>query len=240
MQEAPQRLTDPLGNKMMGKLESWIIGLFLGIACPVLTFTAFWWSAAFLYMRVPGSSPSRVIASAVTGLCLGILLDAFFLRRWVRRFYSAHPGSLILLHLGLTPIAVALFMGFPVGTIILGIGAGAAMGRRAHHRHMDEICALLFLRKTACLAASVTTVAALPIGVLALREQHILEMLESVSGVDATRLRGFFGLALIGLLCLVLFVTQYGLTRKAGLLAFAWGSGKALRRGPAQTRASRD
>lgn len=208
----------------MSKLESIIIGLFVGIACPVLTFVVFWWSAALLYMRVPDFPLNIVIASALTGFSLGLLLDVLFLRRWVRTFYIANIWLMIILYLGLSFIAVGFFMGLPGGTFVLGISAGIYMGRRESHVHNDWINAFPALRKTALIAASVTTLAALPIGILALNEQNILNMLENVSGLDQDSIQGFAGFILVGLLCVLLFLIQYWFSRKAGLIAFNMGN----------------
>jgi len=208
-----------LGNKTISRLESIIVGLFVGIACPLLSFVAFWWSAALLHMRVPEFPLSMVIAAALTGLGLGLLLDVLFLRRWVRRFYMANLWLMIILYLGLSIVAVAFFMGFPVGTIALGTIAGIYMGRRATHAHIDCINAVPTLRITALIAASVTAVAALPIGILALNEQGVLRMLENLSGINQASLRGAAGFTLVALLCVLLFLIQYWFSRKAGFLA---------------------
>ncbi len=209
---------------MMSKLELIIIGLFVGIACPLLTFVVFWWSAALLHMRVPDFPQSIVIALALTGLSLGLLLDVLFLRRWVQTFYMANIWLMIILYLGLSIVSVAFFMGLPVGTFVLGISAGIYMGRRENHVHSDWINTVPALRKTALIAASVTAMAALPIGIFALNEQGILKMLEDVSGLDQTSIRGFAGFTLVGLLCVLLFLIQYWFSRKAGLLAFNMGN----------------
>lgn len=134
---------------------------------------------------------------------------------------------MIILYLGLSIIAVAFFMGLPVGTIVLGITAGVYMGRRESHAHIDGINAVPTLRKTALVAASVTAMAALPIGILVLNEQDILKILENLSGLNQASLRGFAGFTLIGLLCVLLFLLQYWFSKKAGLLAFNMGSRNA-------------
>jgi hypothetical protein len=69
--------------------------------------------------------------------------------------------------------------------------------------------------------------AALPIGILALNERDILKMLETLSGLSQASLRGFAGFALVGLLCVLLFLMQYWLSRKAGLLALTTRSRKS-------------
>jgi hypothetical protein len=162
---------------------------------------------------------SMVIAAALTGLGLGLLLDVLFLRRWVRRFYMANLWLMIILYLGLSIVAVAFFMGLPVGTIALGTIAGIYMGRRASHAHIDWINAVPTLRITALIAASVTAMAALPIGILALNEQDILKMLENLSGINQASLRGAAGFTLVVLLCVLLFLIQYWFSKKAGFLA---------------------
>ncbi|MHC4406209.1 MAG: hypothetical protein ACYTG0_41775, partial [Planctomycetota bacterium] len=108
----------------MSRLEAIIVGLFVGTAFPLLTFVVFWWPAALLHMCVPDFPLGMVIASALTGLSLGLLLDVLFLRRWVRSFYMANMWLMVVLYLGLSIISVAFFMGLPVGTLALGMTAG--------------------------------------------------------------------------------------------------------------------
>jgi len=213
----------------VSKIETIIVGLFVGIACPLLTFVVFWWSAALLHTRVPDFPLSIVKASALTGLSLGLLLNVLFLRRWVRRFYMANTWLMFILYLGLSIVAVAFFMGLPVGTFTLGITAGVYMGRKESYVHGDQISVVSTLRKTAFMAAFVTTMGALPIGILALNEQDVLKMLENSSGLDRASLRGISGFTLIGLLCVLLFLMQFWFSKKAGLLAFHMGNGNAQR-----------
>ena len=111
-------------------------------------------------------------------------------------------------------------MGLPLGTFALGIIASIYMGRRERRTHFNLNEALPTLRKTALITAAVTTLAALPIGLLALNEQNILTMLETLSGCSQVSLRGYAGFALIGLLCLFLFILQYWFSNKAGQLVF--------------------
>jgi hypothetical protein len=136
---------------------------------------------------------------------------------------------MFILYLGLSIVAVAFFMGFPFGTITLGTIAGIYMGRRASHVHTDWITAVHSLRKTALITATVTLMAVLPIGILALNEKDILKILENLSGINQIRFRGIAGLTLIAFLCGFLFLIQYWLSKKAGLLAFNMGKRNAQR-----------
>jgi hypothetical protein len=82
-------------------------------------------------------------------------------------------------------------------------------------------------RRVAVFAASVTTVAALPIGILALQsEQEILTWLENTFDLNRNSLQGGGGFILIGFLCFLLFVMQYWCSRMAGRLAFNIGTGR--------------
>jgi hypothetical protein len=217
----------------MNKWESRIVGLAVGIICPLLTFVAFWWSAVALHLYAFRLPLSIIITAALTGLSLGCLLDAVFLRRWVRNFYTANAWLMVAVYLGLCVIAVGFCMGMPVGTFLLGLAAGAYAGRRHCHQLIGEARAAAIVRQVAIFAASVTTAAALPIGLLALQsERHLLRSLEGAFGLTRHSLEGGGRLMLVGFLCLLLFVMQFWCSRTAGWLAFSIGPGDAKARGP--------
>jgi len=100
----------------MSKAESTIVGIFLGFACIWLSFVTCWWTAAIVYAIVGGISVNVVIVSALAGLMAGIVLDILFLRRWILGFYAASLWLLAGLYTALCVLAVASFMGLPVGT----------------------------------------------------------------------------------------------------------------------------
>jgi hypothetical protein len=209
----------------MSKLESIIVGLVVGIACPWLTFVACWWAAAAFHLYVLRLPTGVIVTAALAGLGLGCMLDVLFLRRWVEKFYTASLRWMIVVYLGCFVVAFASFMGFPVGTFSLGVAAGAYIGRREYHRQADGMRAAAVFHRVAVFAASATTAAALLIGILALQsEQQILRRLETIFGLNQNGLLGGGGFILIGFLCVILFVTQYWCTRMAGRLAFGIGT----------------
>jgi small-conductance mechanosensitive channel len=218
---------DPFARKM-SRFESTMVGLVIGIACPLLTFVAFWWTAAALHLCVFRLPPGLIIMAALAGLSLGCLLDVVFLRLWVTQFYAANVWLLVPVYLGLCVVAVGFCMGIPVGAFSLGVVAGIYSGRRERHRQADEAQAAIALRRVAVFAASVTAAAALPIGILALQsEQDILRSLEATFGLNRNGLQGGGGYVLIAFLCALLFALQYGCSRIAGCLAFRIGPGDA-------------
>jgi lysylphosphatidylglycerol synthetase-like protein (DUF2156 family) len=172
--------------------------------------------------------PEGIIkTAALTGLGLGCLLDVVFLRSWVGKFYSANLWLMATGYLVLCVVAVASCMGVPVGTFSLGIAAGVYTGRREYHRQADGARAAAAFRRVAVFAASVTTLAALAIGILALQsEQETLRWLENALGLNPNTFQGGGGFILIGFLCSLLFVMQYWCSRKAGDLAFGTGTGR--------------
>jgi hypothetical protein len=211
----------------MSRLESIIVGLVVGIACPWLTFVAFWWTAAAFHLYVFRLPTAMIVTAALAGLGLGCLLDVVFLRRWVEKFYTANLRWMIVVYLGFFVVAFASFMGFPVGTFSLGIGAGIYVGRRESHRRVDRDQLAVALRRAAVLTSSITAAAALPIGILGLKEPNVSALFEACFGLDRDRVYGTAGFFLVGLFCLLLFVAQYWCSRKAGVLAFGLGPGNA-------------
>jgi hypothetical protein len=211
----------------VSRTESIIVGSVLGLACPLLTFVLFWWTTAVIHMRLPQVPVQVVVVAALTGLGLGIVLDIVCLKRWIKVFYTANVWILAAVYVGLCAVAVAFCMGFPAGTFLLGTGTGVYIGRRQYHSQADSASGTATLRKTAIFAALVTTTAALPIGLFALEDRGVLNFLETLLGFGQADLRGFVGVTLVGVLCLLLFTVQYWCSRIAGQLAFRVGRNAA-------------
>jgi hypothetical protein len=208
------------GRRQMRKTESIVIGLLLGIAIPFLTFVVFWWTTALIHLSIPSIPIEVVIAAAFTGLVVGVVLDLAYLKRWIKGFYTANPRVLATLYLGLCIVAVALFMGLPVGTLILGVGAGIYVGRRRRIALAGNTTSALSIRHTAFFAASVTALAALPIGLLALDDRSVIGLLETRLFFGHVQIGSMTGPALIASLCCILFAIQYGCTLAAGKLSY--------------------
>jgi hypothetical protein len=212
----------------MNKLESIVIAVLLGIACPWLTFVAMWWTAAIVSMKWHLLSEPMIAGVALFGLAVGVVLDLVFLRTWVRRFYSAGIGWLAGVYVALSVVAVASFMGLPVGTFVLGIVAGTYAGRRQHHHAAVPADANRRIRRAALFAALITAGAALPIGLLALRERSVLQLLASLLRVEEVTVGGAMGIFLIVVLSVLLFVAQYWCAKQGGRVAFLIDGGAPL------------
>ncbi len=212
-------------EKLSSRTESVVVGFVLGILCPVSLFILFWWTAAAL--SIFGVLPIKVgaiITAAFAGLGIGIVLDIFFLKKWISRFYTADLKCLVLAYLFWSVVAVAFFMGTLVGNIALGTFAGIYVGRRQRVAGISWEGAIATGRNAGIFTASVTGLEALPIGLLALEsEGYIAEVLLAVVGFGQSEATGPVGVGLIIILCLVLMVVQFWCTRTAARIAFRFG-----------------
>ena len=160
-----------------------------------------------------------IIVVAFTGLGIGLLLNIFFLKRWVAAFYTANWGWVAAVYLGLSAIALAFCMGVPLGTFAVGITGGVYLGRRLRHTQADRGVVSRTLTKGALCAASLTTVLALPIGLMALHEPVVVRA-AGAFGLDPGTISGPAGQVSVLIICLALFALQLCSTRAAGALAF--------------------
>lgn len=208
----------------MSKTESVTVGFAVGILCPLLLFVSCWWITAALtayhVLRIPESG---IAIAAFTGLALGITLDVLFLRRWISRFYSADVRVMVLLYLCCSVIAVAFFMGLPVGNVVLGTLAGAYIGRREYHVARSGESVSKTVMKASLFTAILTGAEALPIGLLALNEDWVVEWLQRVTGKDSWAVSDLLGIGLIVMLCVVLMTVQFWCTKTMAWIAFGCG-----------------
>ena len=208
----------------MSRAESAIVGLFMGIMCPLSLFVLGWWiSASVVIYRLLPLRESDIATAAVIGLGLGIVLDLFCLKTWIPRFYSLDARLTVLVYLFWSAMVVAFFMGLPFGNLALGTLAGVYVGRRQRHAGVGGGAFLESARNIGLFTALVTGLEALPIGVLSLHEQIVVETLQAVTGLDQATLTGPIGLGLVGLGCLLLMVVQFWFARTAAALAFRFG-----------------
>ncbi|MDY7078503.1 MAG: hypothetical protein SXV54_16430, partial [Chloroflexota bacterium] len=208
----------------MTKTESVAVGFVVGILCPLLLFALCWWITAMLVIYHVLHIPEIGIAvAAFTGLALGITLDVLYLRRWIPRFYSVDVRVMMLVYLCCSVIGVAFFMGLPGGNVVLGTLAGIYVGRREYHAVGRGESVSKTIRRASLFTAIVTGAEALPIGLLALNEDWVVEWLQRVTGMEAEAVTGLFGIGLVVVLCAVLMAVQFWCTKTMAWIAFGYG-----------------
>jgi len=205
----------------MSRREQIAVGLAAGFLCPYLTFVLFWWTSAALAMsQIRLISDRGIAAAALTGLALGIILDALFLKRWIAHFYSANLKLLVPVYLFCSVIAVASFMGFPLGNLALGTLAGVYVGRRTRHAGRPPESAASSARQAGLFTAMVTGLEALPISILALKEGVVVRMLQAGLGMSKDAVTGPPGIGVAVLACIAVMAMQFMCTRAAARFAF--------------------
>ncbi len=115
----------------MGKIESFIVGMFLCFVIPAGLFFPAWWLSVFFL-------PEKAVPfAALSGLFIGVLLDVVFVRRWTKRVYFLNNLTLTMIYLLLSLIGFAICMGVPIFHPLLGILAGIYVGRKLHYLQSD-------------------------------------------------------------------------------------------------------
>ena len=113
-----------------------------------------------------------------------------------------------VLYLCWSAVAVAVFMGVPLGNLIWGMLAGFYIGRRRYHEEVNREILIKSVRNAGIFTGLVTSVEALPIGLFAFGPD------ESAPTTNPLEI------AVVILLCCILFCLQLLLTRWAAHRAF--------------------
>jgi len=206
----------------MSRREQIIVGLLAGFLCPFLVFVLFWWTAAALVLyKILHISDRVIFVAALAGLALGIILDGIFLKHWIARFYHAKYRLLVPVYLFCSLIAVASFMGLPLGNLVLGTLAGVYVGRRMHHAQREPKAMALSARRAGIFAAAVTGLEALPISILALKEGWVMRLLQAGLGMNQNGINGIAGIGAAVFLCMALTGFQFLCTRTSARFAFS-------------------
>ncbi|MGD0651282.1 MAG: hypothetical protein ABSA97_09115 [Verrucomicrobiia bacterium] len=198
----------------MSRTESISIAVFVSIACPLSTFVLAWWGSTFVTM-----SERIVTYSALTGLGLGLLLLGVWLRRWIHNFYTVRIILAVSAYLFWSVIALAFFMGLPIGNLALGSLAGLYIGRKAHHQ---GIATSLFERQAqwvGLFTAAVVGLISTAMGILAIQERETMQVILGLVGLSQLAATETGRVVLVAIAVPALIAIQYWLTR----VAASWG-----------------
>ncbi|MPM14239.1 hypothetical protein SDC9_60600 [bioreactor metagenome] len=117
----------------MNKFEKIFCGLLIGSVLPITGFLAGWWS-------LTQSTNNLIIGvAAFGGLGLGLLMDTFFLKKWVANAYRMSPTILMAIYLFYSICVFGFFMGVPVFNVILALPAGLFIGASLAHLNLNPI-----------------------------------------------------------------------------------------------------
>jgi hypothetical protein len=124
----------------------------LGAIPPIAGLLAGWWGS------LPWKSETWIPRCALTGLAIGLLTDALFLRRWFHRRYAmswlAWFGIFVFYSAGM----FGLFMGMPAFNVALALPVGLVVGGKLAASNCDSDCGRRIIRH-ACISTTVVLAA---------------------------------------------------------------------------------
>jgi hypothetical protein len=131
----------------LSKLESLILGIFLGVVPLIFCFPATLVITSIFFDK-------EVVGPWVLwSLVPGVIIDIVFLKKWVRRAYKINNKALAVIYLFYSVVALGMGMGVPVFNFALGIAAGVYSARRMHFAGADEENRKTYFKKTAVFCA---------------------------------------------------------------------------------------
>jgi hypothetical protein len=175
------------------RVERWVMALVVGAVPPMIGLLAGWWGTfAFL--------PERGVAIAgATGLAAGLLLDALYLGRWIRRAQDAPMwfwgAGYVIYSIG----AFGFFMGVPAFNLLLALPAGFLLGGRLARQHAPRDQAQRTARSASAFTTAVLAAACAASAWLALSDPFTAGNLEGMLGLGFQVTRPMvLGLILLG------------------------------------------
>jgi hypothetical protein len=134
---------------MLGKIESLILGMFFGFVPIVFCFLATVVIASIFFGK------EALGPWALWSFVPGMIINAIFLKKWVRKAYQINNKVLAAIYLFYSVVALGMGMGIPILNLALGTAAGVYAARRMHLTGADEQSRNQAFGKTALFCAVV-------------------------------------------------------------------------------------
>jgi len=184
----------------MNKIEKNFIGLILGAIFPLIGFLGGWWSTIQL------GSILWVEIGALSGLILGLIVNAFFLKKWVARAFEMDVRLWMGVFFFYSICVFGFFMGVPVFNVGLAIPAGLFMGRKLAHQTISAEAEKRLTLRTALFTTGVMAFICAASAFLALRDPYTAANLEGMLRLNFELTQGMIialivvgGIALLGM-----------------------------------------
>ncbi len=197
---------------MVSKIESLILGMFLGLVPPLFCLLTTLVITAILF-EIEVFGPWMLWS-----LVPGIIIDIVFLKKWVSKAYQINNKALAVIYLFCSVVALGMGMGVPIFNFALGIAAGLYSARKVHFIGADEERRNQDFRKTAVFSAMVMALMCCLITLWAIAGEMIGYRFETPFLSFTFTVPIFSAVVLTGGAVLVLL--QYCLTRLSAKLAF--------------------
>ena len=199
-------------SKLLKAFESFTLAAFFGFV-PVI----FCFSLAVL-IHILFFEGRLVPVWTLSGVVAGIVIDIFFLKRWISRAYRINSKVLALVYLFYSVVTLGMCMGIPVLNFALAIAAGLYIARKMQLAEADEQIRKRNFRRTAVFCAAVMTLLCFFVMLWAIAGQMIGYEFEMGRLSITFTVPIFFAIVLIG--TAVLALLQYTLARISATAAF--------------------
>jgi len=134
-------------DKLVRKAETVILWMLLGTPLALICFAAGGFISVVLF------DEKHVMAMALSGLAVGIILDAVFLRRPIKNAYRINNKILIALYIFYSIGALGFCMGVPILNFGVGIVAGFYTARKMQCTKAGQIQRNRNIKRTAIFSA---------------------------------------------------------------------------------------
>jgi hypothetical protein len=208
--------------KKMSKIEYLLSGIVLGTFFPGAIMIFFWWLPATLTIyRIIYIPDLYIMISSLTGLSIGIIIDILVLKKIIPKFYDLNKYLLIITYLFCSAFAVSSFMGLPIGNFFLGLIAGLYVGRKCYHLNKNHNSYLQNMKTVSNFTAFITSFEGLLIGLLMLNDKSVINSTNQFLGIQIFSANQYRNVLIIILLCILLYVMQFILTKAAVNLSYS-------------------
>ena len=197
---------------MLSKIEGLVLALFFGLLPLVFCLLTTVVMAGVLF-------GTKVVGPwALWSLVPTVIIDVFFLKKWVKNAYQMSNKVLVPIYLFYSVVALGMGMGVPIFNLVLGLTAGLYIARKMHLAGADEQTRNQAFKKMAMFCAAVMVPVCCLITLWAIVGQMIGYRVETRWLSFTFTIPVFTAVVLTGAAVLVLL--QYWLTSVAARVTF--------------------
>ena len=154
---------------------------------------------------------------SITGLAIGLLIDGYFLKGWIRNMYRLSPILILVFYIIYNIGLYGFFMGFPVFNSFLGLIAGYYYGKKISFEKIAGSKQIRIKRQVLLISGLIMTLICIPTGLMAFEGSGVGGMIESILGLDfkVTNLM-IWGIIIVGGIILIfvqIFLTKFAMEK---------------------------
>jgi len=183
----------------MRRFDKYLFGLIIGSTFPLLL--SFLTMIAWFYFD---KNESMALFYLIGAFVIGLIVDLFFLKSWIRNMYRLPIGAVVAIYLFFNVCIYGMFMGFPVFNIVTAPIAGFYFGNRIRFLNIPEKDYPVHIKQISILTGSVMVLICVSSGFLALwgngvgsEVQHMLGLKNEVTKTGLLAITLIGGISLI-------------------------------------------